>query len=404
MKAIKMLFVLLLMAGIALSVNAQSRDNYTIIVSMDGFRWDYPRLYQASNLERIAQRGVKAVMRPSYPASTFPNHYTLITGLVPDHHGIINNSFWDTTNNRAYSMGDSITRNDAEYYGGEPIWITAQKQGVKTGSVYWVGSDINIMDTHPDYYKVWSDVPRLGYAQRIDTTIEWLNKPEAERPHLITLYFDEPDAAGHHYGPLSLQTGMAVHAMDSLMGVLVKKIDNLPFADKVNLVIVADHGMTEVSQDRLIKPQDYLKPTWYDHIEGTNPTSIYVLDKAKQDSICNALANIEHIKVYRKGQLPADLNYGTNKNAGDLIVVPEIGWQFSFKHKGVPGAHGYEPSKPDMQAIFYATGPAFKKNVQGAIFDNTAIYPLLAYLLGIKPAPNDGDINQLQYILVAPLR
>lgn len=400
MKAMKMLFVLFLIGYTSISIKAQNRDNYTIIVSMDGFRWDYPHLYQAPNLEKIAQRGVKAVMRPSYPASTFPNHYTLITGLVPDHHGIINNSFWDNESNRRYSMGDSITRNDPKYYGGEPIWITAQKQGVKSGVVYWVGSDINIKNTHPDYYKIWSDEPRLGFAQRIDTAIEWLNKPEKERPHLIALYFDEPDAAGHHFGPSSLQTAIAVHSMDSLMGVLVKKIDNLPFANHVNLVIVSDHGMTDVSQDRLINPADYLKPEWYDHIEGTNPTSIYVSDATKQDSIYNALSNVEHINVYRKGQLPAELNYGTNNNAGDLIVVPEIRWQFSFKHKGVPGAHGYEPSEPDMQAIFYAMGPAFKKNQEGKPFDNTAIYPLLAYLLGINPAPNDGTIDQLKDLLM----
>lgn len=403
MKALKMLLVLLFAGYTSFSIGAQNRDNYTIIVSMDGFRWDYPRLYQAPNLDRIAQQGVKATMRPSYPASTFPNHYTLITGLVPDHHGIINNSFWDRENNRRYNMGDSITRNDPEYYGGEPIWTTARKQGVIAGSIYWVGSDINIKNTHPNYYKVWRDEPRLGFGQRIDTAIEWLNMPEKERPHLITLYFDEPDAAGHHFGPLSLQTSMAVHAMDSLMGVLVKKIASLPFSEKVNLVIVSDHGMTEVSADRLIKPQDYLKPEWYDEIEGTNPTSIYVSDKARQDSIYHALSNVEHIKVYRKGQLPPNLHYGTNKNAGDLIVVPEIGWQFSFKHKGVPGAHGYEPSEPDMQAIFYATGPAFKKKVEGKTFDNTAIYPLLAYLLGIQPDPNDGDINQLKDILATPL-
>lgn len=403
MKALKMLLVLLFAGYTSFSIGAQNRDNYTIIVSMDGFRWDYPHLYQAPNLERIAQQGVKATMRPSYPASTFPNHYTLITGLVPDHHGIINNSFWDRENNRRYSMGDSITRNDPQYYGGEPIWTTARKQGVIAGSIYWVGSDINIKNTHPNYYKVWSDEPRLGFGQRIDTAIEWLNMPEKERPHLIAMYFDEPDAAGHHFGPLSLQTAMAVHAMDSLMGGLVKKIASLPFSEKVNLVIVSDHGMTEVSADRLIKPQDYLKPEWYDEIEGTNPTSIYVSDKTRQDSIYNALSNVEHIKVYRKEQLPPSLHYGTNKNAGDLIVVPEIGWQFSFKHKGVPGAHGYEPSEPDMQAIFYATGPAFKKNAEGKAFDNTAIYPLLAYLLGIQPAPNDGDINQLKDILATPL-
>lgn len=143
-----------------LSLNAATPEtHYTVIVSLDGFRWDYPDMYKTPNLDRMAADGVKAVMLPSYPASTFPNHYTLATGLVPDHHGIINNTFWDVKNRRQYSMGDSATRNNPEYYLGEPIWITAQKQGVKTGNMYWVGSDIAIKKSHPTYYRPWNAKP-----------------------------------------------------------------------------------------------------------------------------------------------------------------------------------------------------------------------------------------------------
>lgn len=207
-----------------LSLNAATPEtHYTVIVSLDGFRWDYPDMYKTPNLNRMAADGVKAVMLPSYPASTFPNHYTLATGLVPDHHGIINNTFWDVKNRRQYSMGDSATRNNPEYYFGEPIWITAQKQGIKTGNMYWVGSDIAIKKSHPTYYKPWNAKPFLTFKQRIDTVLTWLQKPEPERPRLIMLYFEEPDGSGHHNGPCSLPTGAVVQHMDSLVGGIKKK-------------------------------------------------------------------------------------------------------------------------------------------------------------------------------------
>ena len=224
-----------------LSLNAANpKKHYTVIVSLDGFRWDYPAMYRTPNLDRMAADGVKAVMLPSYPASTFPNHYTLATGLVPDHHGIINNTFWDTKNKRQYSMGDSATRNNPEYYLGEPIWITAQKQGIKTGNMYWVGADIAIKNAHPTYYRPWNAKPFLSFEQRIDTVLTWLQKPEEERPGLVMLYFEEPDGSGHHNGPRSSQTGAVVQRMDSLMGVLRKKIEALPFAGDVNLIVTSD--------------------------------------------------------------------------------------------------------------------------------------------------------------------
>ena len=194
--------------------------HYTVIVSLDAFRWDYPAMYDTPNLNQMAREGVKATMLPSYPASTFPNHYTLATGLVPDHNGIINNTFWDVKRRRQYSMGDPATRNNPDYYLGEPIWITAQKQGVKTGNVYWVGSDIAIKGGYPTYYREYAEKPRLTFEQRVDSTIALLEKPEAERPRLVMLYFEEPDGVTHHHGPRSVEAAAIIHRMDSLVGML----------------------------------------------------------------------------------------------------------------------------------------------------------------------------------------
>lgn len=391
------LILILFMISIILTTQSVAQ-NYTVIVSLDGFRWDYPQIHSTPNLEEIAKKGVSATMRPSYPASTFPNHYTLITGLIPDHHGIINNSFWDRTNKIQYSTGDSITRNNTAYYKGETIWATAKRQGVKTGSVYWIGSDIAINNTLPQYYKVWADEPRLNFTQRVDTALAWLNKPQHERPRLITLYMDEPDGAGHRSGPRGVETKTTVHKLDSLVGRLMNGIAALSFADSVNLIITSDHGMADVSADRYIKVDEYLKPAWYDQIVGSNPTSIFV-KRQNIDSVYTTLSKVKHLKVYKKKDIPKSLKYGTNLNVGDIIVAPDCGWQFGFKPSPMHGAHGYDPKNKDMQVIFYAYGPDFKENYKGKKFDNTAIYPLLCYLLNIQPSGNDGDAKQfLQFI------
>ena len=375
-------------ALLLLSLNAATPEtHYTVIVSLDGFRWDYPDMYKTPNLDRMAADGVKAVMLPSYPASTFPNHYTLATGLVPDHHGIINNTFWDVKNRRQYSMGDSATRNNPEYYLGEPIWITAQKQGVKTGNMYWVGSDIAIKKSHPTYYRPWNAKPFLTFEQRIDTVLTWLQKPEPERPRLIMLYFEEPDGSGHHNGPCSLPTGAVVQHMDSLVGVLRKKIEALPFGGDINLIITSDHGMTDISPERVVNINDYVKPEWCEVIPEY------------RDSICNALKKAAHIRVWKKEEIPAELHYGSSDRIGDIVVAPELGWQFTDVARDTKGAHGYFPQSPDMQVMFRAIGPDFKRGYISGGFVNVDIYPLLSHLLQIVPEKTDGRFERIKDIL-----
>lgn len=396
----KRLIALLFLLNIIFYLQAKQREpNYTIIVSLDGFRWDYPEMYDTPNLDKIATLGVKATMLPSFPASTFPNHYTLATGLVPNHHGIINNTFWDVKTNQQYSMGDSATRNNPNYYFGEPIWITAQKQGVKTGNVYWVGSDIAIKGTYPTYHKFFSKKPLLSFEQRIDTVISWLQKPKVERPQLIMLYFEEPDGVGHHFGPKSNETKSTVQHLDSLMGVLLTKIKSLPIASKVNLIITSDHGMTEISQERVVDMNLYLKPEWCEMIDGTTPTSIFTKPEYR-DSVYNVLKKVAHIFVWKKEEIPAELNYGSSDRIGDIVVAPELGWQFTDKGRDLKGAHGYFPQSKDMQVVFRACGPDFKKCYQSKGFINVDIYPLLAYLLNIAPEKTDGQFQRIEDILV----
>lgn len=382
-----------------LPLNAKNpQQHYTIIVSLDAFRWDYPTMYKTPNLDRMGQDGVKAVMLPSFPASTFPNHYTIATGLVPAHNGIINNTFWDAKNSRHYSMTDPTTRNNPEYYLGEPIWITAQKQGLKTGNIYWVGSDIAIKGTFPTYHKIWAKKPLLTFEQRIDSVIAWLQEPEETRPRLTMLYFEEPDAAGHHNGPHSQGTGAVVQRMDSLVGVLRAKLESLPFAENINLIVTSDHGMADISPDRMVNMNNYLKPEWCEVIDGRTPTSVFT-KSGYRDSVYNALKNVPHIFVWKKEEIPAELNYNDSERIGDIVIAPELGWQFTDVARDTKGAHGYFPQSPEMQVIFRAVGPDFKKGYTAKGFVNVDIYPLLSYLLQIVPEKTDGQFERVKDVL-----
>ena len=371
-------------------------EDYAIVVSMDAFRWEYPDVVDTPGLDEIAADGVRCVMEPSYPASTFPNHYTIATGLVPDHNGIVNGSFWNPDTQMIYSMGDSLTRYNPEYYLGEPIWITAEKAGIKTASIYWVGSDVPIQGILPTYTYPWYEKPHLTFEERAEETVRLLSLPKRDRPRLVMLYFDEPDETSHNYGPFAPETKVVIHKLDSIVGNMYHQLRALPYGDKINIIVTSDHGMTEISNERFIDWNDYLKPSWYEHIVGTNPTNIYAKDNGI-DSILVALDGVEHICVWRHGEVPEMLNYGTSKRCGDVIVGPDLGWQFADKPKNKKGAHGYSPKEKDMQVTFIAAGPYFKQGFLSDTqeFRNVDIYPLIADIMCFKPVLTDGSLKRI---------
>ena len=372
----------------------QQKRNLTIVVSLDAFRWDYPTIYNTPWLDSIAANGVAATMVPSYPSSTFPNHFTLATGLVPDHHGIVNSQFWAPEKGELFSMGDSATRYNPYYFGGEPIWVTAKKQGVKSASIYWVGSDVAIQGLYPDYYLRWDNEPRLTYPQRVEEALRIAKLPESERPSLLMVYFDEPDWTTHHYGPIAEESKAVIEELDSLMGILYRGLKELDYG--VNLIVTSDHGMTEISDEKFISIEQTVNPDWVERIVSTNPTTIFCKEGCR-DSLFNQLSKVKHISVWRKEEVPAHLNYGTSNHLGDIIVAPDLGWQFATTPRGLNGAHGYDINEPDMQIIFRACGPDFKRGYTlPHSFSNVDLYSILAELLKIEPAKTDGSLEKVQ--------
>ncbi|WP_343587430.1 ectonucleotide pyrophosphatase/phosphodiesterase [Flavobacterium sp.] len=371
-----------------------SKDNYVVLVSMDGFRWDYGKMYNLPNLKQIEKKGVHAKsMKPSYPSKTFPNHYSIVTGLYPDHHGIINNVFYDASLNQSFSLS-SNAKNDSRFYGGNPIWNLAEQQGVKTASFFWPGSDID--KRNPSYFKNYDG--KVPYGARIDTVMKWLQLPEKQRPHLVTLYFDEPDHTGHNFGPHSPKTEKTVIKMDSIMGEISRRLDQLPIGKQINLIIVSDHGMADISNDKKVAVLDYIKPEWLGYKDVINPIMSLQAKPGYQDSIVNALKKVPHIKFWKSTEVPKRLHYGTNPRVHDFVIEADKGWSLVGKESTHinGGTHGYDNNEKDMHAIFYAKGPAFKVNKKVKTFQNVSVYPLIAHILGLQVGEIDGKLSDIE--------
>jgi len=305
----------------------------------------------------------------------------------------VNNAFYDRQTGRSYAISNKETRFDPVFYGGEPIWITASRQGLRTASYYWVGSDVAIQGLHPDYWKMYDE--NVPFIHRIDTIIKWLSLPAAIRPKLIMAYYHEPDGAGHNFGPDDTRTLKLVHELDSLTGILYERIKKLPDGECINFIVCSDHGMGAISSERNIALRDLIPVSWPVKIEGGNPNFNLYAEGVWIDSAYNVLQKVPGIKVWKPSEIPAILQYGTNLRTGDIIVVADSAWGVTLYHpqkEYTGGTHGYDTRNTDAHAIFYAVGPAFKKNYIQPSFQNIHIYPLLAHILGIVPAKCDGDL------------
>lgn len=403
------LFIFIIfLAGLFFIQSQFSKQNisdipYVVMLSLDGFRWDYADKVPTPNLDYIAKNGVKASsMQPSFPSKTFPNHYTIVTGLYPNHHGIVNNSFYDPKMKKYFRIGDRTAVENGNFWGGEPIWVTAEKQGVKSASLFWVGSEAPIKGIYPSIWKKYNQ--QMPFEDRIDTVISWLQLPKQKRPHLITWYIHQPDSWGHILGPESNEIKLKIIYLDSLVGIFIDKLEKIDIANKINILVTSDHGMGTISKNRVIYPDDYIKQEWLDKYAGSNPFFMFQPKEGYLDSVFFALKKAKHLQVWRKSQIPERLHYGTNPRIMEIVAVADSGWSIEYQaiveqDKNFNGAHGYDPENKDMHTIFYAIGPAFKKGYVHPAFENIHIYPLIAHILKLDPVDTDGDLNSVKEML-----
>ena len=393
------LFLALFLTGSFSACKTTRQERYVVVLSMDGFRDDYPGRGHTPTLDSLAKVGVRASFVPCFPSVTFPNHYSMATGLHPDNHGLVNNSFYDSTMQKMYRIKDREAVSNPAFYGGEPVWNTAERQGVKAATYFWVGSEAPVGGKHNSIWKVFdSSVP---YNDRADSVVAWLSLPKEQRPHLVMWYIEEPDAIGHDATPDSSVVIDKVEELDAVLARFFSKVNKLDIAPKIDFIVTSDHGMATFVPDKYVNLGDYLPRDSFKFVFDGVPTVLYP-KPGYTDTAYEILKKVPNITVWKKEEVPARYQYGSNARIGDLIVLPDVGCMVQFRDKGKPwlgGAHGYDNFDPTMQAIFYASGPSFKKNVTHPSLPNISLYPLICRLLKIKPAPNDADSVDLDGLL-----
>lgn len=374
-------------------------DRYVVVLSADGFRADYIGRTETPAFDAIAAEGLTASFRPCFPSLTFPNHYSMATGLYPDHHGIVSNTFYDRDLGR-YSIGNRDAVETPEFYKGDPIWNTAERQGVKTASYFWVGTETLINGGQPTYWHKYNG--KVPYNDRADAVIEWLSKPENERPRLVMWYLDEPDHTGHGFGPNSEEVLEQVRRVDATIGYFRERLKELPIADQVDFIVVSDHGMAEYQPENYVNLIDYLDRSDFDQVYDGVPTHIYTKDEEKIEKALKVLSRVPNVDAYRRSEIPSKYAYGENPRIGDIVVIPRIGTYLHFREGGkarLGGAHGYDNFSPEMEALFMAVGPSFKKGSKHEVVPNITLYPLICRLLGITPSENDASESLVDELL-----
>jgi len=380
---------------------------YVIIISADGFRYDYAQKYNAENILKLSQNGIQAkAMLPSFPSITFPNHWSLITGLYPAHHGLIDNYFYDYNRKEFYAMSKPENAEDGSWYGGIPLWSLAEKQGMISASMQWVGSASDAGKMRPTYYYHYHE--KFSPEDKVNKIIHWLKLPENVRPHFISLYFPEVDAAGHHFGPDSQETENAVHQIDNAIGNLVAKVNQLGLKN-VNFIFVSDHGMIKVDRENPLKiPEMLLDKSRFDIFNAQSLLRVVVKNPDEVKTVYRELKKNKspEYEVILSKRFPKKLHFGEKDDRygriGQILLIPKAPKIFLEKGKKTSvGKHGYNPkTTPEMKAVFYAWGTAFKQNLKIKEFRNVNVYPLVAEILGLKiTEPIDGDIKVLQKTL-----
>lgn len=369
----------------------QRTERYVVVLSLDGFRSDYPDRAHVPTLDSLARVGVKATFRPSFPSVTFANHYGMATGLHPDHNGLVNNFFYAADLDSTYRLGDRNAVGNPDFYGGEPIWVTAEKQGVKSASYFWVGTEAAVQGIQPSIWKPFDG--SVPFSDRGDSVVAWLQLPEAERPHLLMWYIEEPDAIGHFATPDSSAVIDKVEELDRILNRFFAQVSQLDIFPKIDFIILSDHGMATYYPENYVNLYDYLPRDSFDYVFDGVPTLLYP-KPSYTDSAYAILQGVPRVTAWRKSEIPEKYVYGTHPRIGELVVMPDVGTMLHFREKSrifKGGAHGYDNFAPEMEAIFYAAGPSFKKGAVAPVMPNVNLYLIISKLLGLDPAPNDGD-------------
>lgn len=381
---------------------------YVLVISFDGFRWDYALRGITPNLDKVARQGVKALtLQPSFPSKTFPTHYSIVTGLYPQNHGLIDNRFQNPFSGDVYRLGDTLSVRDDRWYHGESIWGTANRQGIKTASFFWPGSETHLEYRHPTYFKRYDG--SVSHEDRIKGVIDWLQLPEADRPRFILMYFSDTDDIGHKYGPESTEINEAVRLLDKRLGELMDQLQQINMLQRIHIMVISDHGMTALDNQRVILlsdifgkevPQFFISGPMIQFHSNDPIEATYVYNRLKE--------NERGYRAYYREEFPEYFHYAKNPFVGNVIAIADLGYSFIRDQKTFErmnssyrgGDHGYDNFALDMHGIFVAMGPKFRENYATGTILNIDLYPLICRLLGIIPNQMiDGRLERVEYLL-----
>ena len=375
---------------------------YVVLVSLDGFHPDYLGRFDTPAFDQLTRTGVIADGLISvFPSLTFPSHYSIATGLYPERHGIVGNRFHDPTRGEDFNYRDQDDVQDGTWWKGEPIWVTAERQGMVTASVFFPGTQAAIKNVYPTYWRPYNS--RLPNTKRVEQVIEWLQAPASERPHLIMVYFSIVDSVGHRDGPNGPKIRSAVTAVDRLLGQLMNTIEQLPYGPNVYLVVTSDHGMAVVDPERQVVISDIINLDGIRAIPTGPGMNLYLEGDAEHSrwlrDTFNRRTNLA--TAFLRQEVPDYLHYRASQRIGDVVILPEEGASVSFSQSAPPmGMHGWDPNLTSMHGIFLMRGPTISPSQHIQAFENIHIYPLLAQILELEPAAEiDGQIDVLRTLL-----
>jgi len=396
-------------APAATSASVSSGPAIVLLVSIDGLRADALGRGDTPHLDQLAANGVHARwMRPSYPVLTFPNHYTLVTGLRPDHHGIVHNSMRDAELGR-FIVADSDAGRVPGWWQGVPLWISAEQAGIATAVWAWPGVSAPRDGVLPRYWHAFDATAPLD--ARVEQIAQWIQAKDGTRPGLVAVYLENVDGAGHDHGPDAPQTHHAIRAVDTAIGELMERLDAAGLAERVNLVVVSDHGMAAVPEGHYIAVEDMASMDEAEVVSIGQVIGLVPRTGHEATVTKRLVGRHEHYQCWRKSEIPPRLHYGSHPRIPPIVCQMDEGWnalpRATVDKRNADGthdrgAHGYDPDSPTMRAVFIAHGPAFREGAQLPPFDNVDVYPLLVRLLGIAPQPNDGNPQTLLPALREP--
>jgi predicted AlkP superfamily pyrophosphatase or phosphodiesterase len=380
-----------------------------VLVALDGFHPSYLDRSPSRHLRRLAEGGVRARwLAPVFPTLTFPNFYSIATGLYPEHHGIVSNTMKDRLLGR-FTLRDRRAQRDPRWWGGEPIWVTAVRQGKRAATFFWPGSDVAIAGVRPTYYKQFD--PNVPNSERVRQVLEWLSLPPDQAPVLLTLYLGDVDQAGHEFGPMAPETDSAIARVDSAVGALMAGIEERRL-DQVNLIVVSDHGMAELDSSRVIYLDDYIDLASVEIVDR-GPFLSLIPRMGVQEVVYQRLRQAHpRLQIYRKSEVPPAYHYREHPRIPPIIGVADEGWivttRSSIASSGsqrlARGGHGYPPDVVTMRALFLAGGPAFGSSVVVEPFQSIHVYALVAHVLGLDPGRNDGALDSIYTVLAEPFQ